>query len=688
MSETTAGSVESPSDYSGKDGKAQRWAREIKLALKDSQKWRGRAEKVLKRYRDERSSDETWADADRRFNILWSNVQTLGPAIYAQPPSPVVERRFDDQDDVGRVASEILQRGLTTQLAEDDFHDAVLKARDDYLLPGRGTAWCRYHPVIEPRRDPLSPDEEPQDQLVHENVFVDYVNWQDFLHSPARTWQEVDWVARRVTMTRDAGKKRFGRMFSDVPLDYKPGKDDSGEPDDLPFAQAVVWEIWCRDDRKVRWLAPSYLERLLDEIDDPLGLSDFWPCPPPLYATLTTSSLMPIPDYVMYRDQAEQMDELTQRMDNVLRAIAVKGAYNGGFPDLARVVRGGENELVAVENWAAFAQGGGFKGNFELLPIDMLSKVLAELTEARTVLKNDIYEITGISDIIRGQSAASETATAQNIKSHFATLRLSDRQAAVARFCRSTVRIVAEIMARHFAPATLLKFADYEQEGDQDHALALQGIALLKNEIDRGFRLDIETDSTIAEDQDQQQQSRLAFLEQAGQFIQTMMPLVQQTPAMGPVAAQMLLFGIRSFRVGRELESSFEKAVIALQKEASMPPKPPADSNVPPPQLLAADVQHRQAQAQAVAQKAQADVSASAQDSADKTELTRVQIQNYQSQVAERSAMLRMKAEAHAQTLAHAANDEARRNQAHNLDLQLRSEAALARSAAVKSDEA
>ena len=47
-------------------------------------KWQSRTKKILKRYRDDtrgQSGNET-----AKFNILWSNVQTLIPAVYAKLP--------------------------------------------------------------------------------------------------------------------------------------------------------------------------------------------------------------------------------------------------------------------------------------------------------------------------------------------------------------------------------------------------------------------------------------------------------------------------------------------------------------------------------------------------------------------------------------------------------------------------
>jgi hypothetical protein len=48
--------------------------------------------------------------------------------------------------------------------------------------------------------------------------------------------------------------------------------------------------------------------------DDPLKLEGFFPCPPPLNATIAQGSTIPVPDYVLYQDQAEELDDLTGRI--------------------------------------------------------------------------------------------------------------------------------------------------------------------------------------------------------------------------------------------------------------------------------------------------------------------------------------------------------------------------------------
>ncbi len=65
----------------------------------DFKKWEARAQKIIKRYRDDNRSQNTNETA--KFNILWSNVQTLIPAVYARLPKADVTFDVLEKADAG-----------------------------------------------------------------------------------------------------------------------------------------------------------------------------------------------------------------------------------------------------------------------------------------------------------------------------------------------------------------------------------------------------------------------------------------------------------------------------------------------------------------------------------------------------------------------------------------------------------
>lgn len=573
---------------------ARKWLAELKLAKREDEKFCERGDKIVSRYRDDRKGYSTPA---KRFNILWANVQTLIPALYGKTPKAEVSRRWKDSDPVGRTASVILERCLQYELDHyGDFDAAVKNAVTDRLLPGRGTVWVRFETKDQALPVDALPQEEggeaqviPAPEYEYECTPVDYVFWKDFRYSPARCWDEVTWVARRVYMSQGEGVKRFGEDFKDVPLTHEPvGLDEmkkqgveSSELDGMKKAQ--VWEIWCKTSKRVFWVAEGY-QKTLDIKDDPLGLDGFWPCPRPLFATQTTDTLVPVPDFALYQDQAEEIDMLTNRIGMLVEAVKVVGVYDASQSSVQRMLsENANNTLIPVDTWAAFAEKGGLRGVVEFMPLDSVLQALAQCYAAREQAKQVVYEITGLSDIIRGASLASETATAQQIKSQYASLRLRRLQTDVAQFASEVLRIKAQIMCDFYSPQTLVEMSGIM--GTADAQFAEPAIMLLKSEPARGFRIEVASDSLVEMDEASEKQSRVEFLGAVGQFMQQALPVAQQVPELAPLMGEMLLFGVRAFKGGRPMEAQFDEAIARLTA-----PKPPAEPQ-PDPEMMKAQAQ-------------------------------------------------------------------------------------------------
>jgi hypothetical protein len=136
--------------------------------------------------------------------------------------------------------------------------------------------------------------------------------------------------------------------------------------------------------------------------------------------------------------------------------------------------------------------------------------------------------------------------------------------------------------------------------------------ALIKSDGVRGFKLEIEADSTIAPDEMAEKQARVEFLQQIVPLLQQIAPLAQGNPPLAEMASEVAMFAIRGFRVARTLEEAFENGFKAI---AQMPPTPPKGGKAgPDPQIEQAKVQadihgsnlKAQTEQQAIAQKAQA----------------------------------------------------------------------------------
>ncbi|MEI6590164.1 MAG: molecular chaperone [Verrucomicrobiota bacterium] len=572
------------------------WYKIVASYERTYKRWEARADRIVKKYKDDSRYDR---NPNARFNILWSNVQTIQPAIFARLPRPDVSRRFRDNDPIGRVASMMLERALEFEIEHyGDYKSAMNNAVLDRLLGGRGVSWVRYEPHFEADEGGEPDDgyeitedadeaETPEGEVVesperieYECAPVDYVHWKEFGHSPgARTWEEVTAVWRKVYMSRPALVERFGEEIGGkVPLDTKPADDKNSYKSEVGVYEALVYEIWDKETGKVFWISKS-LGKIIDERDDPLQLENFWPCPKPLYSTLTTDSLEPIPDFVIYQDQARELDTLCDRIDGLINALKVRGVYDASSSELQRLFSEGENNtLIPVQNWMAFAEKQGMKGAIDLVDITPFAQALAQCYQAMEQVKGQIYELMGIADIQRGQSDPNETLGAQIIKSNNASGRLKTMQHAVVDFATSLLTIKAQIICNHFTDETLVSISGAMQLSDEDKQLIPQAIELLRNEAAKNFRIEVTSDSMIYQDEQQEKADRIAFLSAVGSFMQTALPAAQASPELTPMLCEMLKFGVTAFKAGKQLEGIIDQTADDLRKQYEQSkgqPKPP-----------------------------------------------------------------------------------------------------------------
>ena len=631
----------------------QKWLNIISQYDNEFKKWEARSAKIVKRYRDDNRSQHTNETA--KFNILWSNVQTLIPAVYAKLPKAVAQRRFGDNDPVGRVAGSLIERALDFEIEHyPDFRATMKHAVEDRFLGGRGVAWVRYEPHVrqldmpedglqvtedvenesaegqtaEGAPNPESQDytageAEPQEEIEYECAPTDYVHWKDFGHSVARTWEEVTCVWRWVYMTKEALTERFGaKMAKSIPLDSGAETLATYGQSTKERTRAKICELWDKESGKVYWLSKN-CPTLIDERDDPLELDQFFPCARPLYSTTTSDSLIPVPDFVIYQDQANELDILSDRIDGLVKALRIRGVYDASQPALQRLLTEGDNNtLIPVDKWMAFSEKGGLKGSIDILPIDMLASALLNCYRARDDIKGQIYEITGISDIIRGQSAASETATAQQIKGQYAGLRLRSMQEEVALFASELIRLKAQVICTKFQPQTILLYAAAGQMTPEDQQMIPQAIQLMQNNPLRNFRIEVDSDSLVQLDEQQNKKDRVEFITAFGGLLREALPVGQSSPELIPMLVEVMKFGISGFKQAKPIEGTLDAALDQLkekQKQAAANPQP-APPN-PEMMKIQATQQLEQAKMQASAQAEQMRVQADMQAAQMKAQL-------------------------------------------------------------------
>lgn len=689
----------------GADKRVDYWLKEIDLAKKRERKWRKDAERVTKIY-------EAGDPTENSYNILFSNTDTLLPSCYNQLPRPFVDRRFKDADPLGKAAATTLERALSFLQDTGDaqympFNSLIQEAVLSALVPGRGMTWFKYEAKFEDTPPPLADgaDEkgptggaveegeavgQPAEHVTYESICGQDLGYEDLLMGYAKTWDEMPWLAKRHEMTKSDAEKNFGKEIAEDLKYNKPSardadgqkkSDDEQEDNHGTVPVVEVYEIWVKSKRQVIFLDPQYNKKLLKELEDPYGLSGFFPCPQPLQFLFKKSSLTPTPIYKTYEQQAKELNRVTQRINKIIEALKVRGFYDGTVGGLKDLLNKPDNTLIEAKNTAAMKDNQTMDRSIWLMPLDKLITVLQQLYIQREQVKGVIYEITGISDIIRGDTKASETFGAQQLKSQWGSLRLKKMQGMVQEYVRGCLRVMGELAGKHFsietfASMTGLDFATPEQlqqaqqmqqaiqqaqmqqaqqaqmmaaqqpqmpqqpgaaqagpmggppqagppqgqppQGDpaaaqagppQDPAMqqAMQEVqailaktkwadvvGLLKDDLLRDYRIDIETNSTISPNTQEDKELINDAMTAISTMYQSLLPAVQAGALTMPALKAMLLVVARRMQFGREVEDA-----INLMPE-ELPPPPP-DPGAPTP----GEIQAKEAKAQLDAQAAQ-----------------------------------------------------------------------------------
>lgn len=574
--------ITSSSDFADTpQGLQQRWGTEIKASQQELTKFHEQGQRIIKRYLDER---DAYGKDESKVNLFWSTMKVMLSMLYARPPKADVSRSFlDSDDDQARVAGVILQRILNRGFDENlsQWDDAVRQGIEDWLTVGMGQIWLRYEVETEQEEVPAMFDEfgnelvpaYTQERIVEEDAPVDYIHWQDFFWSPARTWGEVRWVARRVYMTKDQLKARFGEEIANsVPIVTVKGSTDNGLPQHDVWNKAQVFEIWCKEHKKVYWYCQG-APTILDVKDDPLQLEGFFPCPRALMANVTSSNLMPRADYIFAQDQFNELDEINTRITWLTRAAKIVGVYDKAADGIQRMFnQGSENQMIPVDNWAMFAEAGGIKGKVDWAPIDQVVNAINNLRVMRQDKVMQIYEILGVSDIMRGSSKASETATAQQIKAQFGSTRVQLMQFYIAQWIGEGLRIKAEIICKHWQPETMVKRSNIDRTPDAQIAPA--ALQLLKDEHVAQYRINVEADSMAALDWAAERDAAVQFMNGLGAFISQVAPMAQTVPQAAPYLLRLLQWSVSKFRVSQEIEGVLDQAIASMQAQGIQPQQP------------------------------------------------------------------------------------------------------------------
>jgi hypothetical protein len=618
------------------EAEQEKWQKALEASRKERKGWDDVAVKALKRYRDERST----AHKDRSFyNIFFLNTEQKLAALYARTPKADIKRRFDDiQDDVSRVAGLLLQRNVDYEMDNGSFEGEFKQVLFDNAVPGMGVSWVRLDQDVEQHAQPDAQhpltgepiSQEPVTVITNQEACTDYVAWDDFFWSPCKVWTLCSWVARRIPMTKDAIKARFSNtapadVLAELSYSTKPDAPRTNKaklaPQNQTEATADIYEIWDKERKLVFWVTEEATIPL-DVQPDTMDFEGFFPTPMPPLGRFDTSNTQPISDYQLVKGKYEELDKLNERCSSLIDALGVKFVYDSSSPEIKELyTTTGENQGIGVKNWASFSgERGGLQGSIQFAPLDQVANTFNIAATQLERIKAQIYEVEGISDIMRGESMPYETATATAAKNQQSGGRFASRQHDVAKYVEKLLRLKAHVICKFYQPDTIVQRAmPLAPEDQQFIGPALQ---MLKDEQMGRFRLSVSVDSLQLANWNTENAERQQAIQAITKMMSVILPAVQQNPEVAPLGLELIKFGISGFKGAQAIEGVVDNGLqqlMQVQKGQGQQKQPTPD----------------QTKAQAIAQKAQLDYQAVQMQEQTKLQIAQMQAQVKQAEAAQ-----------------------------------------------------
>jgi hypothetical protein len=652
------------------------WRREID----NSKKYHEKSKKIAKEFLDiyESQDDEINNSVYSKitdYPIFWSNTQVLKPLLFSKLPKANITQSFFNEDEISRISSELVERLLTYLLKESDAENQIEKIRDAFLIQGIGIPRIVFIPPEpieiktknkkEPKEKEKSVDDANEDMAESEtkdteeetidyevdetqkSFKIEFVDYQDFLKSTEKEWTKLRWIAFRKYYTRKELIEYFGKKGEKVPMTNNKYEMLEEQNEDL-YKLCEVWEVWDKENKICHFITFAGDGYVLDTQEDGYNLKNFFPIPMPMGLN-ETKKLLPAPLYQKYKPLAEDLAEIHDRITSLVKQAKFTGAYTSFAEqsDVENIMNGEDGEFKPLKTTANIDDA---RKLVVFKPLTEIANTITVLRSEKLQLKADIQEITGLSDIVRGYSVASETATAQQLKGNFAISRIQPLQKEVEFTIRDTLRLLAELAVEKLPINEIIKITglkvvdvdlilqnakqnieiekqeaikmlDPQQPDFKDKVAMLEQQAqlgiqntykdlqkqlkgyfielknvpkLTKNIKDDKLRcisIDIETDSTVKIDQNQEKMDRMEYVRSISQTIQSMASAVQAGVISKDALNEFIIFVSKPFKVGRNLEN-----YLKVEEPIEEKPDPQA-------MLAQAEMQFRQQELQLKAQE-------------------------------------------------------------------------------------
>ncbi len=564
------------------------WLKKISDAENAHKEWLQDAKDCWKRYTGE---------TKQNFNIFKSNTDILLGALFNEMPKPDIRERFAERNSSDEFKSNLYLNVATVadrcvQYNNDNSESKkeLTKVFRDAFVTGRGIGKVDYDYT------------ELQDSVEDQIVPIKHIAYTAYIEEVCDKEEDITWKGEIIPMTKKECADEFGIKQKDL--------GTSLQTEDVKNTKQFVkvYEIWDKPTKTRIYISPDYKENKILRTDkDPLELKKFFP-----YEKEKTiengKNTLPTPEYNIYKQLNEELQNSVGRRGTLTKNQVVYRPMfdNAAGEDLKKSFNNSEGTAIPINGDPKIK----ILDKVAAVPTEEAQQIVAFLGERSQELVMQIWQVTGVSDIMRGETDAKETATAQKIKGVFGSLRIKPRQESVQEMIKSIFRKQAEIVCEKYTIDEMQKISCVDLPTTEEHLKirqkqiisnspeyqqmvqvgTAQPIQITQEELEklnqptldqvakvlrddkmRGYSIDIETTATIFDDIATQREQIQAFTLTLFNMIDKSSQYIAQTPSIIDLMEQMTMLNVSQFKVSRGYIDSIKGVFKRVKAEVKEP---------------------------------------------------------------------------------------------------------------------
>jgi hypothetical protein len=428
-----------------------------------------------------------------------------------------------------------------------------------------------------------------------------------YIDPDAKRWSQVTRIAYECEYSYREFKEKFGeKALNKLAVDdYEEHR--SGKP-------IKVFEYYDKFLKEVRWFAENSADffqpkamaeantSALKEVkeapesgeseaveyetvdnSDIYGLSGFFPCTAPLVMNQSTREFWPTPEYFQVQDILDDIHSIVGRMFLLTKAIRVRFLFDSSVTELKSLIgETGEGGGLGVPNLeqSLMNNNGKLSNLVAYFPVAEMIEGLQNMYQAFEQRLNMFYQLTGISDLIRGQTNpdSDKTFGERQMEGKFSLNRVEPLQRKVQEWVKDNYQLMMEMALKMFSQESLDQYITPQTLDPEDKQRYVAALEILKNNKRRRFRVDFETDSTIAINEQWRKKQATELANTLTKAMESVANVAETQPELAGTELAVLKHLIGEFSDGKlfidEIQDSIEQVIQKVSQPKPEGPNP------------------------------------------------------------------------------------------------------------------